>query len=504
MGAVYEAVQEDLGRRVAVKVLHERRLASTSALARFRVEAETAARLGSPHIVLVTDFQTNTGEPPFLVMELLSGRSLGQIISEEGVLSWQRAASIGTQVLAALAAAHDAKIIHRDIKPDNIFVTRSLAIGDMVKVLDFGVAKLTETDAPPITGEGVLLGTPQYMSPEQASGGVLDVRTDLYAVAVCLYEATSGHLPIEASTSRVQLDDVIHREPAPLDRWCPNADPVFVAIVTRALAKNPDARFQSASEMAAALASMLGIAPLPSGAPTLPQARTNVPTKDESATSAPIAASAAIATRPIVETLVVSMATPSAVADQNPATRLSPSPNPFPSTRVSPSPDPSPSQSPFPFPSLFPNPVPFQFPSQAPLQSPSRSPSPLLVDGYGSDGRVAVVRAPKRSRWWLWISLFLAVVVLVPVGGVFAIFGYYVHVTSVCEDTRASAEERIDACETACSKDESNVKYCTMRGDLLVSKGLTASADKQYDEACSGGDKAACTKLASLRSVPPK
>jgi serine/threonine protein kinase len=439
MGAVYEAVQEGLGRRVAVKVLHKTRLASANAVARFRAEAETAARIGSPHIVLVTDFQANPNEPPFLVMELLEGKSLRQVIADQGVLSWQRASAIGAQILAALSAAHAAKIVHRDIKPDNVFVTPSPALGDFVKVLDFGVAKLMlDADTPPITGEGVIVGTPQYMAPEQIAGTSPDARTDLYAVGVCLYESTTGHLPIEATDSRTQLDDILHRAPLPLDTFCPDADPRFVAVVSRALAKDPAARFQSADEMAAALAAVTSSLDLQAPANTLPQRRADSPTKDEDADSLQ-----PVGTQPIDTTLAAGL-------------DLEPAPRP---------------------------PLPVVTPNVAPVLS--------------------VPPAPKqRSRGCLWIGLILAGIVAFPVVIVVAFFAYYMRQTSVCDDAMADVDQRLSACTFACGHDPDNVQYCTVRGDILLVKGDTNAAATEYDGACKAGDKTACTKLTTLRTTP--
>jgi hypothetical protein len=256
MGAVYEAVQEDLGRRVALKILTT--ATSHDALTRFRQEAEAAARLGHPHIVQVSDFQIRVGEPPFLVMELLEGRSLADVIAD-GPLPWRRAGRIGLQVLAALVAAHEAKIVHRDIKPDNVFLVRSLAVPDMVKVLDFGVAKLLEpSEDGPLTTQGLAIGTPAYMAPEQARTEAVDERTDLYAVGVCLYEAvTGGRLPIEAE-NLVALRMAIGAAPSvPLRQRAPDVDPRFEVVVERALAKAPKDRFASAREMADALGACL-------------------------------------------------------------------------------------------------------------------------------------------------------------------------------------------------------------------------------------------------------
>jgi serine/threonine-protein kinase len=256
MGVVYEAVQEDLGRRVALKLISG--TVSPMGLARLRQEAEATARLGSPHIVQVTDFQSNPGEPPFLVMELLGGRSLRALLREERVIGWQRAARFGCQILAALAAAHEAQIIHRDIKPDNIFILASAAVPDMIKVLDFGVAKLLDDADRRMTAAGALLGTLAYMAPEVARGQEIDARADLYAVAVSLYEAVAGRRPILGTDAASLFGALISEDPVPLQRLCPSVPDAFAEVLMRALRKSPDERFQQASEMAAALAACLG------------------------------------------------------------------------------------------------------------------------------------------------------------------------------------------------------------------------------------------------------
>ncbi|HEY8074077.1 MAG TPA: serine/threonine-protein kinase [Labilithrix sp.] len=255
-GGVYEARQDDLGRRVAIKVLADPRIAP-AALARFRVEAEATARLGSPHLVQVTDFQHVPGEPPFLVMELLEGRTLGETLRAEGRMPWQRAARIGLQILAALEAAHAARIIHRAVHPDNVFLVRSLAVTDFVKLLDFGGAKLLDGDAP------------ATVPMSRGSAAPADDRTDLFGAAATLYAAVSGAAP---SADAPPLVDV---------------DPGFASIVAEALASDPARRPPSAAVMAealrtrldlasAAIAAPIGIAPPPL-APTLPWSAAPVP-----------------------------------------------------------------------------------------------------------------------------------------------------------------------------------------------------------------------------------
>ncbi|HSO39487.1 MAG TPA: serine/threonine-protein kinase, partial [Labilithrix sp.] len=250
MGEVYEAIQVALGRRVALKTIREDLSERAELLARFRREAESAAALGHPNLVQVTDFQQNPGEPPFLVMEMLDGTTLKGVLEESGRLEPARAAFIGVQLLSGLAAAHRAGIIHRDVKPGNIFLQSTTAMRDLVKVLDFGVAKLAIESAPPgaaaMTRVGEVLGTLSYMAPEQgAIGGPIDGRTDVYAVGATLFHALAGLRPFEAT------------EPggvrAPLSRIAPWVHRDLAAVVERALERAPEARWPSADAMAAAL-----------------------------------------------------------------------------------------------------------------------------------------------------------------------------------------------------------------------------------------------------------
>ncbi len=276
MGAVYEAMQEGLGRTVAVKILDPSLAAHPDQLERFRREATSAAALGHSNIVAVTDFGApTTTEPPFLVMELLSGESLGALLDRESVLSPERVAFVASQVLSALGAAHAAGIVHRDIKPDNVFLTSTSAFHDLVKVLDFGIAKLAvEQGGGRLTGTGAMLGTPAYMAPEQARGGTVDHRSDIYAVGATMYQALSGRLPHDAPSFPAMLFAIVEQAPEPLSRLRPDLPPGLVAVVDRAMAKSPEARFPSTEAMRAALAPFLpgaaGVtAPVSSDAPTV-------------------------------------------------------------------------------------------------------------------------------------------------------------------------------------------------------------------------------------------
>ncbi len=251
MGAVYEGVQEALGRAVAIKVLHASKgQLRQDQFERFQREAKAAAALGHANIVQITDFQWMAGEPPFLVMERLVGQSLGEAIKRNGKLPAQRVAFISAQVLAALHQAHTAGIVHRDIKPDNVFLTLLAMVNDIVKVLDFGVAKLL--DEAPLTMVGAMIGSPAYMPPEQAFGRPVDARSDVYAVGATMYHALSGRPPLDARDAAEFLTKVELPVP-PLAELVPGFDRALSEVVAKAMAKRPEERFPSADAMRLAL-----------------------------------------------------------------------------------------------------------------------------------------------------------------------------------------------------------------------------------------------------------
>ena len=215
MGAVYEGLQEDLARSVALKILHPHLAADEELRGRFRREARVVARLGHPNVVQISDFQVNEGEPPFFVMELLHGESLRDLMRRSVCLEPSRVAYIAVQVLSALEAAHRANVVHRDIKPDNIFLERTSVQADIVKVLDFGVAKLlAEGDgSPKLTRSGLVVGTLASMSPEQALGDPVDGRADLYSLAAVMYLALAGRKPFDGATTAALLRGILNVRP---------------------------------------------------------------------------------------------------------------------------------------------------------------------------------------------------------------------------------------------------------------------------------------------------
>ncbi len=253
MGRVYDAVQVELGRRVALKVLIPELAKVPAILERFRREALAAAVLGHPHIVDVTDFVIPSDGPPFLVMEHLVGEALVDVLTRDGMLTVPRALKITVQLLDALQAAHDAGIVHRDLKPANVFLV-SLAGGEeMVKLLDFGVAKLRENPGnKKLTAVGEMVGTPRFAAPEQLKGGPVDPRTDIYGAGVLLYGMLTGKPPFAGPDMDI-IRAVLEDAPADPRVVNPSVDPALAAIVAKAMAKRPEDRFPSARAMMDAL-----------------------------------------------------------------------------------------------------------------------------------------------------------------------------------------------------------------------------------------------------------
>lgn len=245
MGEVWAGRDLRLGRSVAVKLLSPAVASQAGVRERFQEEARSAARLNHPNVVLVLDSGEHEGTP-FLVMELLSGRTLADEVAS-GPLDPERVRRVGMDVLAALAASHRAGVLHRDIKPGNVLLTAD----GMAKVGDFGIAKSAE--GLHLTDAGMIVGTAAYLAPERIAGHPATPQSDLYAVGVVLYEALTGTKPFEADTPVSLLRAVGAHDIMPLAEVRPGLDPSLVATVERAMAKDPANRFSSAEAMAAAL-----------------------------------------------------------------------------------------------------------------------------------------------------------------------------------------------------------------------------------------------------------
>ncbi|HUH05690.1 MAG TPA: protein kinase [Kofleriaceae bacterium] len=252
MGRVYRAVQPDIGSRVAIKVLSRECADKRDLVERFFAEARAVNLIRHENIVNVLDLATLPDGRPYIIMEYLDGAPLSAVMQARGPLPMGTMARLTGEVLDALAAAHAQTIVHRDLKPDNIFVTPQ----GRAKVLDFGIAKLrpeaSGRSGPTRTGS--LLGTPHYMAPEQAMSRPVDARTDVYAMGVILYEGVTGAKPFVAESLFDLLRKQVEEMPRPARELRPDLPPAFDALITRAMAKDPGARHQSAHELAHALA----------------------------------------------------------------------------------------------------------------------------------------------------------------------------------------------------------------------------------------------------------
>ena len=280
-GAVFEAEHVYTKRSVALKLLLPEQRSAAEPRARLLREALALSAARHPGVVAALDAGETDDGTPYLVLELLEGRSLEGILAVRRRIGAAEVAWVGAAVCDALAAAHDRGIIHRDIKPSNVFVARDEQGREVVKVFDFGVASVP-SEKTKLTQAGALLGTPEYMAPEQLLARDVDGRTDLYAVGVTLYECLAGVVPFEGSFGEVLLKASTQPVP-PLRQKLPELTPEFAAVIERALSREPDARFADARALAHALrkaapaltpGSLLGIRQGPPPAPQRPLATT--------------------------------------------------------------------------------------------------------------------------------------------------------------------------------------------------------------------------------------
>jgi serine/threonine-protein kinase len=259
MGAVWVAVNETTGAEVAVKVLLADTAGSEEGRARFRREAHAAARLSHRGIIRVFDLVELHDEYEgtlVIVMELLRGETLGELFNRKPKLTVAETIELVVPLLSALAHAHMAGVVHRDLKPENVFLAVDPDGHVTPKILDFGISKLTTPEAPPITGDGEMLGTPSYMSPEQARGSsYIDARSDVFTVGILLYEMLSGRNPFTSGSYHSVVAAILEREPEPIAEIAPE----LWGVIHRALSKSPEGRYRSATELAAALRQALGL-----------------------------------------------------------------------------------------------------------------------------------------------------------------------------------------------------------------------------------------------------
>jgi len=301
MGAVYRAKQTALDRIVAVKVMHRELAASPTFVSRFHREARTSSKLDHPNSVSVLDFGQDPDGLLYIAMEYVEGRSLHKLVEDEHPLSDARVVDLLSQVLSVLSVAHEMGIVHRDLKPDNVLVASKRnrdedTREEVVKVCDFGIAKFTDrrADAGPITRPfgaekvtvaGGLVGTPEFMSPEQARGDPLDARSDLYSVGVILYWVlTGGRMPFEADTALGVALKQVTDTPVPPSVLSTGVHPELETVCLRALEKRPEDRFANARDMRRALREAVGLE-VPRTPPALPTPAELAPTIPPGATS---------------------------------------------------------------------------------------------------------------------------------------------------------------------------------------------------------------------------
>jgi eukaryotic-like serine/threonine-protein kinase len=314
MGAVYRARRKHIGDEVAIKILLDKFVAGHEAAERFRREARAAAMLRHPNVVTIHDFSDGAGEttPAYIVMELVEGTSLRDLLNREGRISPARSVTVMRGVCSGVGAAHRKGVIHRDLKPDNIIIAPPERAGEpeTVKVIDFGIAKLKEVDGgSSLTQTGMLIGTPFYMSPEQCLGDPLDARSDVYSIGAILYEMLGGSPPFTGNTPTAVVAKHLTDTATPLDRL---GVPLSLANVAgRALAKDPQERYQSVDDLFSDLVSAVGTPSPDAGdrrqtllndsAPTI----ASYPTPQTSKMQAPTVSNVIGVTQPVTEAVPV-------------------------------------------------------------------------------------------------------------------------------------------------------------------------------------------------------
>ncbi len=279
MGAVYKALQPEMNRMVGVKILHPKLANRKDLVSRFRREARAMSQLTHPNTVKVFMFGELDDGSLYIIMEFLEGKNLNQTVRAEGPFPVERALPILIASCGALDEAHKAGIIHRDLKPENIFLVQSGGLKDYPKLLDFGLAKVGERQMRPgsviLTQEGMVFGTPEFMSPEQAQGKTLTPASDVYSLAVILYEVLTGKLPFEAKSAMDYIQLHVTGRPIPLSERVPGRTfpRLLDQVMERALAKSPEDRFAAAADFGEALKAVLqGAVQLPANLAPPPHA----------------------------------------------------------------------------------------------------------------------------------------------------------------------------------------------------------------------------------------
>ena len=247
MGSIFEAEHMRMGRKFALKLLDPAFAENEEVFQRFKREAEIAGQLGHPNIVDVVDFDRTEEGIPYIVMEKLEGEDLADWIANRGAFTFQSSYRIITEIVDALEAAHAAGIVHRDLKPQNIFLCKHGRRQDFVKLLDFGISKMKESGSI-VTRTNAVMGTPYYMSPEQAEGKnkEIDTRTDIFAFGAIIYEMLAGKLAFYAPSVPTAMFKVCYEEPEPIADLVPNLPPGLAEVLAKALAKDKNERYASA------------------------------------------------------------------------------------------------------------------------------------------------------------------------------------------------------------------------------------------------------------------
>lgn len=258
MASVYLAHHVEIEAAVAIKVLDPELAAMRGTAERFLLEAKASSIVHHPNVVAISDFGRLDDGLPYIVMEYLVGEDLEDVLRRTGPMPWSRVRAIALQVCAALQAAHDVGVIHRDVKLQNCFRQAGSGGQDFIKVLDFGIAKVTEDvladrRALARTTEGIVVGTPDYMAPEQGRRGTVDHRADIYSLGVVLFHLVTGRLPFTAQHPVEQMAQHIYEAPPVPSELRPDLDPRVDAVILRALEKNPDDRYASMQELAEAI-----------------------------------------------------------------------------------------------------------------------------------------------------------------------------------------------------------------------------------------------------------
>src|SRR5437762_1462151 len=272
MGQVYLAEHVKMGRRSAIKVMNPSMVHDPEAVARFNREAANASRISDSHVCAIYDFGETEDGLIYLAMEFVEGEPLTELLAREGALPVVRAADICIQVAAALQAAHDLGIVHRDLKPDNIMLARGRDGADAVKVVDFGIAKAVGGEAggggQQVTRTGLVVGTPEFMSPEQLSGDPLDGRSDVYSLGLVLFNMLTGTLPFPGDSVQETMIKRLTDEPLELIEMRPDLHfaPGLQQTIDTALARSPVHRYQSAAKFAHDLAAVVGLPRTDAGA----------------------------------------------------------------------------------------------------------------------------------------------------------------------------------------------------------------------------------------------